>query len=131
MKRRSNEVDYTAAACLDGRGLVVFLLLLAGTAVLVLRSDWFYNQVRLKLIATIEKATGGRVEIGSFRFHWRSLRAEVRDLVVHGTEPEGQAPLLRAKLVVVGLKIISISRHDVDIQSLTVTEPRVHLIVNR
>jgi translocation and assembly module TamB len=112
-------------------GLVVLLLLLAGTAVLVLRSDWFYNQVRLKLIATIEKATGGRVEIGSFRFHWRTLRAEVRDLVVHGTEPEGQAPLLRAKLVVVGLKIISISRHDVDIQSLTVTEPRVHLIVNR
>ena len=63
-------------------GLVTLLLLLSVAAVLVIQSDWFFNQVRLKLIATIETATGGRVEIGSFHFDWRHLRAEVRDLVI-------------------------------------------------
>lgn len=110
-------------------GLLVFLLLAAGTAVLVLSSDWFYNKVRLKLITVIETATGGRVEIGSFRFHWRALRAEVRDIVVHGTEPAGKPPLLRAQAVVVHLKLISLSKHDIDIQSLTVSEPRIYLII--
>jgi translocation and assembly module TamB len=116
-------VAWTAGA------LLTFLLLVAGTAILVLQSDWFYNKVRLKLISVIETATGGRVEIGSFRFHWHTLRADVRDIVVHGTEPPNRPPLLRARQVAVGLKVISISQHTVDIQSLTVTEPHIYLIV--
>jgi translocation and assembly module TamB len=110
-------------------GLLALLLLAVGTVILVLQSDWFYNKVRLRLIAAIETATGGRVEIGSFHFDWRTMRAEVRDIVVHGTEPAGKPPLLRARHVVVGLKIISLSRREIDIQSLTVTEPHIYLIV--
>src|SRR5215471_18430905 len=80
-------------------GLIVFLLLLAVTAVLIFRSDWFYNKVRAKIIETIETATGGRAEIGSFSFDWRTMRAEVRDIVLHGTEPADKPPLLRARQV--------------------------------
>jgi len=109
--------------------LVALFLLAAIAGVFVLQSDWFFNQVRLKLTATIEKATGGRVEIGAFRFDWRQLHAEVRDLVVHGTEPAGKPPLLRASRVAAGLKLVSISRRDVDIQFLEVAEPRVYLII--
>ena len=110
-------------------GLVAFLILAGVTAVIVLQSDWFYNKVRLKLISAVETATGGRVEIGSFRFHWKQLRAEVHDFVVHGTEPPDKPPLFRAPSVVVGLKIISLSKRDVDIQSLDVTEPHIYLII--
>jgi translocation and assembly module TamB len=112
-------------------GLATFLLLLAFTTVMLLRSDWFYNQVRLKLISTIENATGGRVEIGSFRFDWRHLRAEVTDLVIHGTEPADKPPLFRAPRVALGLKLLSISRRDVDIQYLDVTEPHIFLMIAR
>ena len=109
--------------------LAALLVLAAIAAVAVLRSDWFLNQVRLKLIATIETATGGRVEIGSFTFDWRRLRAEVRGLVVHGTEPSDRPPLLRVSSVAVGLKLVSITRRDIDLQSLEVNEPRIQLIV--
>jgi translocation and assembly module TamB len=107
----------------------MFLLLAAVTVFFVVQSDWFYNKVRVKLIAAIETATGGRVEIGRFHFDWRELRAEVRDLVVHGTEPAGKPPLLTAPQVVVGIKIISISRRDIDIRSLEVMQPHLYLII--
>ena len=109
--------------------LLAFLLVAAVSVVLIVRSDWFYNQVRLLIISNVETATGGRIEIGSFRFDWRHLRAEVRDFVVHGTEPPNKPPLFRASSVVVGLKLISIWKRDVDIQSLDVTEPHVFLII--
>ncbi len=110
-------------------GLLLFLLLAAVTVLLVVRSDWFYNKVRAKIVETIETATGGRAEIGSFSFDWHTMRAGVRDIVLHGTEPADKPPLLRASRVTVGLKIISLSKHDIDIQSLAVIEPHVYLIV--
>ena len=74
------------------------------------------------IIGTVETATGGRVEVASFRFDWKQLRAEVRGFVLHGTETADKPPLFRAESVVVDLKLVSILRQDVDIQSLTVSE---------
>ena len=65
-------------------GGAVLLLLLAGAAVLVVRSQWFYARVRAGIVKTVETATGGRVEIGAFRFDWHRLRAEVDDFTLHG-----------------------------------------------
>lgn len=108
---------------------VTFLLVLALTAFVVLQSHWFYERVRGRMIETVETATGGRVEIGSFRFDWRQLRAEVDSLTLHGTEPADKPPLLHAESVAVGLKIISILKRDVDISYLDVIGPQVYLIV--
>ena len=82
------------------------------------------------IISTVEDATGGRVEIGSFRLDWKTLRAEVQTFVLHGTEPPDKPPLFRATSVAVGLKIVSLLKRDVDIQYLDVVEPRVYLVVN-
>ncbi|RPI12491.1 MAG: hypothetical protein EHM65_05905, partial [Acidobacteriales bacterium] len=71
-------------------GLVLFLLV---CGIVVLRSDWFREQVRQRIVSEVESATGGQVEIGEFRFDWAQLRAEVRSFVLHGTEKEGEAPL--------------------------------------
>jgi translocation and assembly module TamB len=111
-------------------GAAALALTLTAVGVLVLQSTWFYEQVRTRLVATVEKATGGRVEIQSFRFYWWELRAEVKGFVLHGTEPAGKPPLLRADSVNVGLKIVSLSRRDVDLQSLEVAHPQVYLIVS-
>src|SRR5271165_5371298 len=110
-------------------GGLVLLLLLAATATLVLQSQWFYGRVRSRIVETVETATGGRVEIGSFHFDWHTLRAEVRALTLHGTEPADQPPLLRAESVTVELKLVSLLKHDVDIAYLDVTAPEVYLIV--
>lgn len=110
-------------------GTVAAVALIVGAALLVLQSRWFYDRVRDRLVATVEEATGGRVEIDAFAFDWKRMRAEVRGLTLHGNEPKDKPPLLRAAGIAVGLKVVSLLKRDVDIQSLEVTEPRVYVIV--
>ena len=105
------------------------LLLLALAAILVLRSNWFDRLVRTRVVDTIETATGGRAEIGSFQFDWKTLRVSVRQFTLRGTEPEGKPPLFRADSVELGLKIVSLLRRDVNLEYLNVTGPRIYLIV--
>ena len=107
----------------------VLLVLLALVTILTLQSPWFYNQVRERIVRTVEKATGGRAEIGAFRFYWKQLRAEISDFTLHGTEPAGKPPLLHAAKVAVVLKIVSLWERDVDVQSLDVASPNVYVIV--
>ena len=108
---------------------VALLALLALVAVLTVQSPWFYNKVRERIVRTVETATGGRAEIGAFRFDWKHLRAEISDFTLHGTEPAGKPPLLHAAKVAVVLKIVSLWERDVDVQSLDVASPTVYLIV--
>ncbi|MBZ5725082.1 MAG: translocation/assembly module TamB [Acidobacteriia bacterium] len=105
------------------------ILAAAVAAVLVLRSAWFYGKVRERLVSVVETATGGRVEIGSFQFDWRKLRAEVKGFTLHGTEPSDRPPLLHAASAAAGLKIVSLFKRDVDIHDLEVIDPRIYLIV--
>jgi hypothetical protein len=65
-------IAWIAAGGLAGLALGVVL-----AAVLVLRSAWFYEKVRERVVSTVETATGGRVEAGSFQFDWKRLRAEI------------------------------------------------------
>ena len=116
---------WTAVGVLAGVALGVAL-----AAVLVLRSAWFNQKVRERVVRTVETATGGRVEAGSFHFDWKRLRAEIGAFTIHGTEPSGKPPLFHARNVAVGLKIISILKRDVDIQYLEVIEPRVYLTID-
>ncbi len=111
-------------------GLAGLVLGSAAAAVLVLRSAWFNEKVRERLVSTVETATGGRVEAGSFQFDWKRLRAEVGMFTIHGTEPSGKPPLFRARTVAVGLKIISILERRVNIQYLEVVDPRVYLTID-
>lgn len=103
---------------------------MAVSAVLVLQSEWFQERVRERIVREVERATGGRAELGSFAFDWRALRAEVRDFVLHGTEGAEKPPLFRAKALRVGLKLVSLARKDVDIAFFGVEEPRIYLIVH-
>ena len=109
--------------------LLAMLLIVAVTGVFIARSGWLREKVRLRVISEMEKATGGRVEIGKFQWNWQTLTAELDDLVLHGTEPAGAPPLLRVKTLVVGLKIVSLWKEDFDIAMLRVDEPKTYLLV--
>lgn len=106
------------------------LMLVAGVSgVLVLRSGWFREKVRQRIIREVERATGGKTEIGRFTLDWRSLEARVDPFVLHGTEPPGEPPFLRARSIVVGLKVISLLDRDIDIALLTVEAPEIRIRV--
>jgi translocation and assembly module TamB len=110
-------------------GLVLLAVIAAINVVFILQSAWFFDKVRQTMVATVETATGGRVEIGRFWFDWMQLRAEVHEFVIHGTEPADKPPLFRASSVTVGLRLVSLWKRDIDILYLRVNEPRVYLIV--
>ncbi len=124
MSRRSR-IAWIAAA-----SLAALMLALALGGVLVLRSGWFREKIRQRLVAEVEKATGSRSEIGAFRFDWKRLRAEVDGFVLHGSEPADAPPLFKADSIAVGLKLVSALRREIDIQYLDVRHPQVYLIVD-
>lgn len=123
MSRRSR------LALLWGSSILGLTVLLALMAVLVARSGWLREHVRQRLVTEVERATGGRAEIGSFDFDWRSLTVRVNDLVIHGTEPSAAPPLLRVASVTAVLKIVSFLERLTDIQSVDIKRPQVYLIV--
>ncbi|MFN7925889.1 MAG: translocation/assembly module TamB domain-containing protein [Bryobacteraceae bacterium] len=110
--------------------LAALVLLIVAGGLLTLRSGWFREQVRARIVRELEKSTGGRVEIGAFGFDWKTRRASLRDLVIHGTEPVSQAPLFRAKSVTLGVKIVNAWKRDIDLASLEVVEPHVNIIAS-
>ncbi len=116
-------------ALIVGGSLAGLLVVLFIAGIIIVQTDWFRNTVRQKLISSVEEATGGRAEVGSFSFDWTHLRAVVRDFVVHGSEPPTAAPLFRARLLEVDLKITSPLRSIVDIAYLGVDTPQANVIV--
>jgi translocation and assembly module TamB len=117
-------------ALISAGGIILLLLIIVLAGVAVIRTQWFYNKVRDRIVTEVEKATGGRVEIQSFAFDWRTLTATVRDFTVHGLETPQEPPLLRADQIVVGLKIISIWKRDIDIALLRIDHPQAYLTID-
>lgn len=113
---------------LVGGAFFVVALLLAALA--LLQTNWFKDKVRARIVSIVEKATGGRVEIGSFDYNWRTLTAEVGPFIVHGKEAPPEAPFFRADRIRIGLKIISALEEKVDIASLSIEKPQLNVLVN-
>ena len=112
-----------------GLSLAGLILAVVVAAILVVRTDWFRAFVREKIVSVTEESTGGKVDIGSFDFDWTHLRATLRDFVIHGTEPAGVKPLLRARLIQLDLKLFSGLKQVVDLEALKIDQPQANVIV--
>ena len=123
MSRRAKIVLGVAGA------LVALLLLIGLTGIYIAQSAWLREKVRVRIVTELEKATGGEATIGKFKFDWKTLTAELDDVILHGTEPRTGPPLLRVKTLVVGLKIVSLAKRDFDIAFLRAEEPKFYLLV--
>jgi translocation and assembly module TamB len=110
--------------------LAMAILLLAGSiaAVLIFRSGWFHERLRERIISEMETSTGGRVEMGDFSFNWEHLTATIAPLILHGTEPAGDPPLLTVKSVTLELRVVSMLERKVDLASLYVEQPVVQVV---
>ncbi len=106
----------------------VFLALLASLAV-YLNSDGFRATFRQKIIAELERTTGGRVELQSLTWKLYTLHFEARGLVIHGREAAGEAPYVQADRVSVDAKIVSLFARKLALSKVRVDHPTVHLIV--
>jgi translocation and assembly module TamB len=111
----------TGAALLVATGAVV-LILWAG-------SSACENLVRKRLVARIESATGGRVEIAGFHWHLFDLDAEASGLVIHGKESANEAPFAQADDVHMRISVMGLFSPRILLRDLEVIHPSFHLIV--
>jgi translocation and assembly module TamB len=111
------------------------LLAIAGFAILavlaILPSPWFEEKIRVAMVEAVERTTGGRTEAARFHLDWKTLTVTVDKFVLHGKEPAGQDPLVRADSVTAGLRIISLIEKKFDLASVTINHLRVNVLVDR
>ena len=92
-----------------------------------MNGGWFQRVLEQRVIAKLENLTGGRVEIGHFRFKPWLLQITVQNLVIHGREGAGEPPLISAGDVEGGLGLRLLGRQRLRLRHLDVTGLAVHL----
>ena len=113
-------------------GIILSLLVIAVVAgYFVVKSQGFHQYVLAKIVQQGNEATGGKVEVRNFDFRVSTLTAHVYGFVIHGTEPNAEKPLLQVDKLTVGLKILSVLHHQVNLSELVIEHPVVHLAVDK
>jgi translocation and assembly module TamB len=108
--------------------LVGALAAVAGALTLYINTESFQALVRRRLVAEVERITGGRAEIGSFHTIPFRLQVEVRNITVHGRESSTDVPLAHAENVVARLKISSLIRSELGFRQVILDQPLIHVI---
>ena len=108
--------------------VAVLLIALSIAALVIFHSAWFHEKVRQRVIAEIEKSTGGRVDLGNFSFDSQRLTFTLGPLTLHGKEPAGDPPLLTVQSVTIGLRIVSMLERKVDLLSARADRPVIHVV---
>lgn len=111
--------------------LVIFLLAVLAVVCLVwyATTDSFQAMVRRRLVAELETITGGKVEIGGFHTIPFRLRADIRNLTIHGREPAGEVPYARVDRIIADVKVISLLGTEFGFHSVLLDHPVVHIII--
>ena len=115
------------------RGFLTLLLLIFVAIIgifLWLSSSAFEQIARNRIIAQLEEATGGRVEIAAF--HWKPLNldAEADDLIIHGHEPSTEDPYVRVARLHANFTIFGLFTPRIHLRQLEITKPAIHLLFN-
>jgi translocation and assembly module TamB len=92
-------------------------------------TDSFRALVHQRLIATLERMTGGRVELGSIHVVPFHFQVEVRDLTIHGREGTGEIPYVHASSLMAQIKILSLLRTELGLNYLVLDHPVIHIIL--
>ncbi len=122
-RSRWRHVAYTAA------GVLVIAVVLMGALLWYASTPQFAMRVHRTIIATLEHATGGKVDMGSFQWSVRGLAVEIDDLTIHGKEVPGQVPYFHVQHLTLHAKLISLFTPKIALASLTAERPTFHLIL--
>jgi translocation and assembly module TamB len=123
------------AAKVSRRGVWKALLLTFGIVVILLAgfgwyltSNSFQLMVRRRIVAELEQATGGRVEVGRFHTSPFRMRVEVLDITIHGRESAGEVPYAHVDELIAEIKVISLLEREFGFHSLILERPVIHVI---
>ena len=109
--------------------LIVFaagvVCLLAG--LWYLSTESFQAYVRRRIVAEVERVTGGHAQVGSIHTVPFHMQIEVRDLTVRGRESASEIPLAHVDHVVAQVKVISLLRTEFGFYEVAFEHPVVHV----
>ncbi len=91
-------------------------------------TDAFQQKVRSRVVTSIEKITGGRVELDELHITPFRLRIDARNLTIHGSEKADEVPFFKVDRLQAELKIISIFSKTIGLHSLSLEHPVAHVI---
>ncbi len=92
-------------------------------------TESFRTLVRERLIATLERATGGRVELGSIHTVPFHFQLEVRNLTIHGREKPGEIPYAHVDSLMAQVKVLSLLRAELGLNYVVLDHPVIHIIL--
>ena len=104
------------------------LLVLGGLAWYV-TTDSFQAWVRRRLVAELERVTGGRVELGGVHTVPFRFLVDVRNLTIHGKEAPGETPYAHVDRLVAEAKLSSVLDVELGFHSVVLDHPVIHIIV--
>jgi translocation and assembly module TamB len=113
-----------------GVALLALILALIGGGLLALRTGWFREKLRQRVVAELENDTGGRVEIARLDFDPQRWHARLEGLTIHGLEGLDQKPLFHARALEIDLKVVSFLEKRVNIAGLRLEGPEIHIQVS-
>jgi translocation and assembly module TamB len=116
-------VAYTGAAA------VLLVGVLVGSLAWYASTPTFTAHVHRAVVDVLERATGGRVEMGSFRWSVRHFTIEVDDLTIHGKEAPGEVPYFHVRHLSLDASLLTFLTPRIHLTSLTAVSPTFHLIV--
>ncbi|HSS98079.1 MAG TPA: hypothetical protein VLK33_13655, partial [Terriglobales bacterium] len=90
-------------------------------------TDSFQNMVSQRLVAQLERLTGGKAAIGELDIYPFQLRVDIRNLTIHGFEKPDEAPYLHVDRLIADLKLRSLFQGDLGFRSITIDHPTLHL----
>jgi translocation and assembly module TamB len=110
--------------------LVENLLALALACLIVMNSGWFQRVLERRVITGLESLTGGRVEIGRFRFKPWLFQITVQKLVIHGSDAAGDSPVVSVGDMEVGLSPGQFLHRRLRLRYVDINELQVHVRTN-
>jgi len=139
VKKRSIAGHISRATAWIIAGVVALVIVVVGGFWWYSTTADFQGRVGKEIIAVLENATGGRVELRGVSFSLWDLAIEVDGLVIHGLEGPGEAPYLSADKIQVRFKITNFFVHatgaglgsHIGLNLLRVEHPQVHLMIDK
>src|SRR5690242_16641373 len=109
---------------------IVFLLTFVG-GYFLLKTSWFHQFVLAKVIEEGQSATGGRIEIQNWGFHFSPLTVTLYGITLRGAEAASAPPLLQTDRLTVGVSLRSLFHRKLQLTELRIERPVVNILVNR
>ncbi|HWY55781.1 MAG TPA: translocation/assembly module TamB domain-containing protein [Terriglobales bacterium] len=106
----------------------VLCLLLLGSLSWYATTDSFQALVRRRVVAELERTTGGRVDLGGIHTIPFRFQVEIRDLTTHGRESASEVPYAHVDHLVARIKLISTLGAEFGFSSLVLDHPVVHIV---